>query len=49
MGRFDVYSTSCKGGIGYVLDIHADLLQGVGTRVVVPLLPPEAAPRPAGA
>ena len=47
MGRFDVYSTPSKGGIGYVLDVQADLLQGLGTRVVVPLLPPEAAPEPA--
>lgn len=47
MGRFDVYQTPTKGGIGYVLDVQADLLQDLDTRVVVPLLPPEVAPKPA--
>ena len=47
MGRFDVYPTPTKGGTGYVLDVQADLLQELGTRVVVPLLPPEVAPKPA--
>lgn len=30
-----------------MLDVQADLLQELGTRVVVPLLPIEAAPKPA--
>lgn len=47
MGRYDVYVTPGRSGIGYVLDVQADLLQGLGTRVVVPLLPPKASPRPA--
>ena len=47
MGRFDVYPTPTKGGTGYVLDVQADLLGELGTRVVVPLLPPEVAPTPA--
>jgi toxin CcdB len=47
MGRFDVYATPSRGGTGYVLDVQADLLHDLATRVVVPLLPPEAAPKPA--
>ena len=47
MGRFDVYATPGQGGTGYVLDIQADLMQDLTTRVVVPLLPTEAAPKPA--
>jgi toxin CcdB len=47
MGRFDVYATPGKAGIGYVLDVQANLLQGLSTRVVVPLMPPQAAPKPA--
>jgi toxin CcdB len=47
MGRFDVYATPGQDGTGYVLDVQADLLQDLTTRVVVPLLPTEAAPKPA--
>ena len=47
MGRFDVYPTPGRGGLGYVLDVQADLLKSLRTRVVVPLLPPDAAPKPA--
>ncbi len=47
MSRFDVYSTPGRSRTGYVLDVQADLLQGLSTRVVVPLLPPDAAPKPA--
>lgn len=45
MARFDVYRNA--GGAGYLLDVQSDLLQGLNTRVVVPLLPPEDAPQPA--
>lgn len=45
MARFDVYRNA--GGAGYLLDVQSDLLQGLNTRVVVPLLPPEHAPQPA--
>ncbi|WP_376689841.1 CcdB family protein [Wenzhouxiangella sp. EGI_FJ10409] len=45
MARFDVYRNA--GGAGYLLDVQSDLLQGLNTRVVVPLLPPEEAPQPA--
>lgn len=37
MSRFHVYRN--KDGEGYLLDIQADLLQHLNTRVVVPLLP----------
>ena len=48
MGRFDVYPMPGRGGNGYVLDVQADLLQDLDTRAVVPLLPPQVAPKPAG-
>lgn len=45
MARFDIYENpACPG---YLLDVQADLLDGLNTRMVVPLLPMEAAPRPA--
>ena len=47
MGRFGVYPTPTQGGTGYVLDVQADLLAELDTRVVVPLLPPDLAPKPA--
>lgn len=45
MARFDIYPN--PDGAGYLLDIQADLLGGLNTRVVVPLLPVDAAPAPA--
>lgn len=45
MARFDVFEN--KGGAGYLLDIQSDLLSGLNTRVVVPLLPKCSAPFPA--
>lgn len=45
MARFDVYAN--PGGEGYVVDVQADLLNGLNTRVVVPLLPRHQAPVPA--
>lgn len=47
MARFDVFPALGQSGTGYVLDVQADLLRELGTRVVVPLLPPSSAPRPA--
>ncbi|CAM5429606.1 hypothetical protein TMEC54S_03045 [Thauera mechernichensis] len=38
MARFDVYRNSA--GEGFLLDVQADLLSHLNTRVVVPLLPP---------
>jgi len=45
MARFDVYAR--PGGAGYVLDVQADVLRGLNTRIVVPLLPLAEAPEPA--
>jgi len=45
MAKFDVYRRG--DGPGYLLDCQADLLDMLNTRLVVPLLPPEEAPKPA--
>lgn len=45
MARFDVYPN--PGGAGYLLDVQSDLLDALNTRVVVPLLPVDQAPRAA--
>lgn len=47
MARFDVYSRPGTDGSGYVLDVQADLLSDLSTRVVAPLLAPGIAPKPA--
>ncbi|WP_026843554.1 CcdB family protein [Brumicola pallidula] len=36
MKRYDVYKN--KFGTGYILDVQTDLLSGLNTRVVVPLM-----------
>ncbi|HWI84867.1 MAG TPA: CcdB family protein [Sphingomonas sp.] len=46
MSRLDVHSRR-DGGPGYLLNVQADLLSGLNTRFVVPLLPPDQAPAPA--
>ncbi|HYM30682.1 MAG TPA: CcdB family protein [Candidatus Cybelea sp.] len=45
MAQFDFYDD--PGGGGYLLDVQADLLDGLNTRVVVPLMPKKSAPRSA--
>ena len=45
MARFDVHPMP-GGGKGYVVDVQADLLSHLSTRVVVPLLPEAAVSRP---
>ena len=45
MARYDVYKNA--DGDGYLLDIQANLLDGLNTRIVVPLLPRAHAPQPA--
>lgn len=47
MARFDVYRLSGRGDARFVLDVQADLLEALGTRIVVPLLPEKNAPKPA--
>jgi toxin CcdB len=45
MARFDVYRD--PDGKGYLLDVQANLLSHLNTRIVVPLMPPADAPKPA--
>ncbi|MEK9824385.1 MAG: CcdB family protein [Gammaproteobacteria bacterium] len=45
MARFDVYRMATARG--FLLDVQTDLLNGLSTRVVVPLLPLTNAPLPA--
>ncbi len=45
MARYDVHAYPSGGG--FLLDVQSDLLDDLNTRVVVPLLPRETAPRPA--
>lgn len=42
MARFDVHRP--PGAPGFLLDCQADVLSGLNSRFVVPLLPPEIAP-----
>jgi len=45
MARYDVYAS--PDGAGYLLDMQADLLESLNTRLVVPLMPISSAPPPA--
>lgn len=45
MARFDVFRRP-RSAPGYLLQIQSDFLDALETRVVVPLLPPDAVPRP---
>ena len=45
MSRFSVYANA--EGIGYLVDVQANLLSHLNTRMVVPLLPADRAPLPA--
>jgi toxin CcdB len=45
MAKYDVHPN--PGGAGFVVDVQTDLLDGLNTRVVVPLLPADVAPKPA--
>jgi toxin CcdB len=44
--RFNVYQSN--SGSGYLLDVQSDILSGLNTRVVVPLLSRNESPHPAG-
>mgnify|MGYP000946483952 FL=1 len=43
MARYDAW----PDGDGWLLEVQADLLRDLNTRVVVPLMPPARAPHPA--
>lgn len=45
MARYDVFAN--PDGTGWLLDVQTDLLHDLKTRIVVPLLPPAEAPKPA--
>ena len=45
MAKYDVYAA--PSGTGYLLDVQADLLDGLNTRIVVPLFRPNEAPKSA--
>lgn len=45
MARFLIYRN--PGAEGYLLDVQANILDHLNTRLVVPLLPMSAAPQPA--
>lgn len=45
MARFDIYRA--PAGEGYLLDVQADAMSHLNTRVVIPLLRPPHAPQPA--
>lgn len=45
MARLDVYD---NGANGYLLDVQADIVYRLNTRLIVPLIPPGTAPLPAG-
>ena len=45
MARHDAFPN--PEGRGWLLDVQADLLRDLNTRVVVPLMPVDIAPRPA--
>lgn len=45
MARYEIYGP--HSGDGYLLDVQSNLLGVLNTRVVVPLLPQPAAPKPA--
>lgn len=45
MAQFDVFQN--PEGSGYLLDVQSDLLDGLSTRLVIPLLPALQAPKPA--
>ena len=47
MARFDVYRLAGRVEAHFVLDVQADLLDELGTRIVVSLLSHKVAPQPA--
>jgi toxin CcdB len=44
MARFDLYRD--PNGQGFLLDVQANMMTHLNTRVVVPLMPPDRAPKP---
>jgi toxin CcdB len=46
VARFDLYRN--RSGAGFLLDCQTDLLVDLNTRLIVPILPRDGAPKPAG-
>jgi len=46
MSRFDVHPLLLGGGGGYVVDVQAELLAALATRIVVPLMPEAVIQKP---
>jgi len=46
MARLDLHHN--RGGDGYLLDIQADIMRGLSSRIVIPVLALDKAPPPAG-
>jgi len=46
VARYDIHPA--PDGRGYWLDVQADLLSSLNTRIVIPLIPRDVAPTPAG-
>ncbi len=46
MARLDVYPVPGKSRGRYVVDVRANLLSHLATRIVMPLLPEDVAPKP---
>ena len=46
MARFDAYEVNRLSSVPFVLDVQADLLSDLQTRVVIPLKPHKATKRP---
>ncbi|PBC19936.1 MULTISPECIES: CcdB family protein [unclassified Mesorhizobium] len=44
MARYDFYRNA--EGDGYLLDVQSDLLEGLSTRAIIPLMPANTAPVP---
>jgi toxin CcdB len=46
MARFDVYANCGKGRVGtpYLVDVQSDFLEGLSTRIVVPLIQADTFP-----
>lgn len=45
MAQYDVFRDGETGGL--ILDVQTDLLEGLNSRIVVPLVTPQSAPKPA--
>lgn len=45
MATYDIHAS--QAGTGYLLNIQSDFVEGLATRIVIPVLPLDVAPKPA--